>query len=516
MTIWLVWTPSSMRYRPPSLHWIIELMRHPSSYLHQRSAWFVLAVALLCVALLGVFTPSPALADDPSVEPTPPSIVIEFPTAVPGEPVETPPDPPASVEEPTATAVPIPDTPTPTLVPIQTEIPAVPVLVTPTSLPSNQWGAVVTVAVPIVFTPTSTPIPPSPTSTSTATETITTTPTASWYPPGPECNVKPGKVVLQLEVPFIHQVHDITGADGNWACGPTSVAMVLAYYGKIAPWPNNSSASAKSSSTPTGSPYGAYVTEVFTTSAHVYSSTAADPLGHSVAGLYGAICPTGLADWGLVARVLEWNGLTTQHVALTFEGVKAALKRGHPVLIGNNLTAAGHVLVAIGYTSNNQLIVNDPYGNRFASGYGSTDGQNLYYAWNCMRATNAVEVIGVYPPPATETPTPGPTDTPTITPVATDTPQATPTKKKVTPSHTAQVAGLTNSNPTAVVTSISTRLAPTPTVETLVASSSTDLSGSRLGVGLVLLFVASLVFGSAAFWMFKFDRALNRPSKSRD
>ncbi|MEO5952662.1 MAG: C39 family peptidase [Chloroflexia bacterium] len=495
-------------------------MSHLSSYLRQRPAWFVFAAALLYAALLGAIVPSRAFADDPVAEPTPPAIVIELPTAeMPAAPVDTPTAPPASVEEPTV--APVPDTPTPMLAPVQTELPAVvPVIPTVTSLPSNPWGAIVTVAVPVVFTPTSTSIPPSPTETTIPTETITTTPTPSWYPPGPECHVKPGKVVLQLNVPFIHQVNDISGADGNWACGPTSVAMALAYYGKIAPWPGTSSASAQSSSTPTGSPYGAYVTDVFTTSAHAYRSTASDPLGHPVAGLYGAICPTGLADWGLIARVLEWNGLTTQHVALTFEGVKAALKRGHPVLIGNSLTSAGHVLLAIGYTANNQLIVNDPYGNRFAPGYGSSDGQSLFYAWNCMRATNAVEVIGIYPPPATVTPTPGPTDTPTITPTVTDTPQpqATATKKKVTPSHTAQVAGLTSSNPTAptaVVTPTPRKPSATPTVETLVASSSTDLSGGRLGVGLgvglVLLFVASLAFASGAFWFFKFDRALNRP-----
>ena len=294
--------------------------------------------------------------------------------------------------------------------------------------------------------------------------------------------------------------------------------MVLAYYGKLEPWPADQASD--SSSTPLASQYGPYVTEVFTTSTHVYNTVANDPLGHPVAGLYGAICPTGLADWYLVNRVLEWNGLSTQHVALTFEGVKAALKRGHPVLIGNNLTAAGHVLVAIGYTSNNQIIVNDPYGNRFAPGYGATDGQNLYYAWNCMRATNALEVIGVYPPPPTITPTPGPTDTPTITPISTDTPTttntppATPTRKALA-SRTVQVAGLTSANPTLAVAPTARKSTTIPKVATLVASSSTELSGSRIGFGITLLILATFVFASAAYWLFKFDRALNRPARRK-
>jgi hypothetical protein len=89
-----------------------------------------------------------------------------------------------------------------------------------------------------------------------------------------------------------------------------------------------------------------------------------------------------------------------------------ALKRGHPVIIGNGLTPLGHVLVATGYASNNELIVNDPYGNRFAAGYGANDGGGMYYLWSCMRVHNALEVIGVYPPP---------TSTATVTATATAT-----------------------------------------------------------------------------------------------
>lgn len=505
-------------------------MRQPPLHIILRPAWFLLAVALLSAAFYSFVTPSPAFADDPVVEPTPTAIVVEWPTIAPPTAVAEEPTVAPGVEEPTSTvALPDTPTPTPTLVPIQTELPALPVApvvpaapVEPTSLPSNQWGAIVTVIVPATGTATPTPIPPTETSTLVPTETITGTPTPSWYPPGPECSVKPGKVVMQLDVPFIHQVNDITGADGNWACGPTSVAMILAYYGKLDPWPTEKSAHDTSpgtqtlaSTTPTGSQYAPYVTEVFTTSAHIYSALASDPQGHPVAGLYGAICPTGLADWGLVNRVLEWNGLSTQHVALSFEGVKAALKRGHPVLIGNNLTAAGHVLVAIGYTANNQVIVNDPYGNRFSSGYGATNGQHLYYAWDCMRATNALEVIGVYPPPPTITPTPGPTDTATITPTSTDTPQATSTSKpKPSPSRTSQVAGLTNAIPTATAIPTITRTAA-PKVETLVASSSTEPSVSRLSVGITLIVLATLAVGSAGFWLVRFDRALNRSGRGK-
>jgi hypothetical protein len=219
--------------------------------------------------------------------------------------------------------------------------------------------------------------------------------------------------------------------------------MVLAYYSKLQPWPGaDASASADS-----GSQFAPYVTNVYTNSDHTYSALAADPQGKMVAGLYGTISPTGLADWSRIRQVLQWHGLTSQNVSVSFEGIKAALDRGHPVLIGNDLTAAGHVLVAIGYTSNDQLIVNDPYGNRFASGYGSNDGQGVYYAWSCMRAHNAVEVIGTYIPPATATSTPEPTGTPTTVPTSTATATATVAATRAT-SEAASLAAVTPKSPT--------------------------------------------------------------------
>ncbi len=282
-------------------------------------------------------------------------------------------------------------------------------------------------------TQTATSIPTvTPTATVTPTPPATATATPSWLPPGPECKPQPGKVLLQLDVPYIHQVKDLGKADGNWACGPTSVAMVLAYYGKLVPWqdylveqgpdaadlPPQRHAPAATSHTPAltpihtatrtpvprpsrvvGADFAPYVTDVYSNSGHVYSATAPDPRGNRVAGLYGAICPTGLADWALMASVLQRHGLTTRQIGVSWEGVTAALKRGHPVLLGNGLTAEGHILVAVGYTANNQLIVNDPYGNRFAPGYGSTNGAFVPYPWQCTRTRNALEVIGAYPPP---------------------------------------------------------------------------------------------------------------------
>jgi hypothetical protein len=146
-----------------------------------------------------------------------------------------------------------------------------------------------------------------------------------------------------------------------------------------------------------------------------------------VAGLYGTICPGGLADWSRITSVIQWHGLSSRRISTSWDSIVAALKRGHPVIVGNSYTPAGHILVVIGYTNNGHLIVNDPYGNRFAPGYGGTNGKGLFYRWSCLTAHVAMEVIGTYPPPQrpTRTPTPAPTSTVTVTVAATVTPTAT-------------------------------------------------------------------------------------------
>ena len=431
---------------------------------------------LLVASLVGSI---PASADEaqPTVQ------VLASPTAAEAQPTEAPPSEPTVELPPTSPpTIYVPPTETfrviemstrvvtyapapPTSIPTQAE-PTLGYDATPsiesssevvarnTPTPEEVATAITDIEVPL---PVNTDVPATATATATTllpTDTATTTPTVTVFPtegpywePGLECSLEPGKVVVKLPVPYIHQVLDIGGANGNWACGPTSVAMVLAYYGKLEPWQDylarlaatptsqitnyelritNSTSSGVSvpeagktrtstpgakalnsksrGDTPSGTPrpglsFAPYVTEEYTNDGFTYSATARDPSGQSVAGLYGTICPNGLADWSRMAFVLKQHGLSGRHIPVTLEGVAAALDRGHPVIIGNDLTAVGHIIVAIGYTDNGNLIVNDPYGNRFASGYGGTRGEGLYYAWNCAMSRNAYEVIGVYSPP---------------------------------------------------------------------------------------------------------------------
>ncbi|MEO8287398.1 MAG: C39 family peptidase [Chloroflexota bacterium] len=422
--------------------------------------------ALLSVFALGLmlqfFSGGRAYADEvPTQDPIPPVPVVEptqvlglLPTLVAAPETPTPVPPTLPPDPPTATS-------TPEVIEAATATSTVPVeTATPVVIPTSAQP-VAGIGTPFWPVNTPTPVPPTntataiPTSTATslpATPTATATATSSWLPPGPECAPKPGKTLLKLDVPYIHQVNDVSGADGNWACGPTSVLMVLAYFGKVEPWPEYQAALATGTITVTAtarsaqasspmhidsaevgekSSFAPYLTNAYTLGGHTYSRTAPDPLGNRVAGLYGAICPTGLADWGLMSQVLDWNGLGSRQISATWENVVAALKKGHPVLLGNDLTSVGHILVATGYTDNKYLVVNDPYGNRFKTGYGANDGEGVYYSWNCSRVRNALEVIGVYTPPATPTATATATTPATATPAAAlptaDTATATPT-----------------------------------------------------------------------------------------
>lgn len=238
---------------------------------------------------------------------------------------------------------------------------------------------------------------------------------------------KAAAAAVKLPVPYIHQVRDLAdNGNGNWACGPTSIAMALAYYKRLEPWASQvagdrvsapastfqptipppisqDSVTPMPTATPTRTPtphaitgadFAPYVTNKYTAFGHTYSAVARDPSGNYLAGLYGTIAPSGLADWQEMQAVLSWHNLSSQWVSDTWDGIVGALKRGHPVLLGNQLTSEGHIILVIGYTNDGNLIVNDPYGNRFTPGYGGNDGNGILYPWKMVTPRRALEVIG--------------------------------------------------------------------------------------------------------------------------
>jgi hypothetical protein len=201
--------------------------------------------------------------------------------------------------------------------------------------------------------------------------------------------------------------------------------MALAYFSKIDPWPAGAggahlvgapaAAGAITNSlvltgtgqvkpTPTATPrpltgadIGPYVTNKYSAYGHTYGTLARDPQGRMLAGLYGTISQGGLASWNMISQVLSWHGLRGQYVGVSWDGIVGALRRGHPVLLGNLLTSEGHIVLVVGYTADGNLIVHDPYGNRLKPGYGMNDGNAVYYPWKMITPRTAMEVVGAGP-----------------------------------------------------------------------------------------------------------------------
>jgi Tol biopolymer transport system component len=230
-----------------------------------------------------------------------------------------------------------------------------------------------------------------------------------------------GSESKNLAIPYINQVWDTANSvNGNWACGPTSVAMVLSYYGRLDPWPLEAKSvkaytKSRAASPPAhpGRDFAQYITAPFTYKGRDFTHTTKDPAGHKVAGLYGSIVfPDGLAHWEAMQDVLKLYDLKPELISASWSGITAALDKGYPVILGTSLTADGHIIVARGYTAGGYLLVNDPYGNKFGkNGYGQNDGENVSYPWKNATVKLAMSVKGTI-----WTPTPTPASTATVTP----------------------------------------------------------------------------------------------------
>jgi len=74
-----------------------------------------------------------------------------------------------------------------------------------------------------------------------------------------------------------------------------------------------------------------------------------------------------------------------------FQDIHTALDMGRPVIIHGYFTASGHIIVIRGYDANG-LIVNDPYGEYFQSGYdNSRSGAGLHYSYGLIARTCSPE-----------------------------------------------------------------------------------------------------------------------------
>jgi len=215
------------------------------------------------------------------------------------------------------------------------------------------------------------------------------------------------QVQKQLSAPYIHQLWDTPDWFGGYcACGPTSTAMALAFYNKIARHPIQISVPY-----PHANDFGFYVAERY--GDHFQNRWAwdcnANLVGNSKGyGLYGFTMVSQnyrAAEYSRVRDALAKHGLTTtQDWTPTFDEVKAAIDRGHLVIMGSTkLTKAGHIVLVVGYTNDGRLVVHDPYGNFRNGTYGRYDGANSWYYWNdffrygTSSVFNFIEVHGTPP-----------------------------------------------------------------------------------------------------------------------
>jgi hypothetical protein len=233
----------------------------------------------------------------------------------------------------------------------------------------------------------------------------------------------PPKADVNLNVPYIHQLWD-TPDDfhGGWACGPTSVLMVLTYYGLLEARPIQVSSPRLHTSL-----YGWYMNNVFTHRGKTFSEKSNTKTG-SAAGLYGAVVDRIGKGWGAhwassrgrgikpvmdvflpiiknKARIIEGpkEGNTRyMQRQVAEETMKTCLDSGHPLIVSgffNN--KLDHLIVVRGYFRDAsgvlQWIVNDPYGFQTDQSY---DGNNVVYAFEEIRPKWLTVLSGPFVPQA--------------------------------------------------------------------------------------------------------------------
>ena len=190
----------------------------------------------------------------------------------------------------------------------------------------------------------------------------------------------PSRAVVSLTVPYLNQVYDApTGfRRGEGACGPTSMLMALAFFGKITPKPELVPGRYDKPSL-----YAAYLPEI-----------------------YGKVCEPGLG--AVHAKMLDYFRPQFPGVAIFYNEkatpdlVKRELDAGRPCILGTQVTSAGHIMVARGYLADGRFLVNDPAGDRERpaiapgagplAGYSKTgvrywngDGDKAVYEWDVLQ-----------------------------------------------------------------------------------------------------------------------------------
>ncbi len=181
-----------------------------------------------------------------------------------------------------------------------------------------------------------------------------------------------------LDMPYINQVYDTPDYfNGNWACGPTSSMMVLAYYKVLPEW-------SIWCSTPSGhySSYGRYISDAYRFKQIDYSFQAPDPNNKLAKGAFGFMWTGSYSPHSRMVNYYNNHGIAASlKDNPSYEDALKEVNAGRPYTVCVGLTTVGHIVVAHGTaTANHTLIFNDPYGNKNIS-YPSPNGKNVKYDW---------------------------------------------------------------------------------------------------------------------------------------
>jgi hypothetical protein len=178
-------------------------------------------------------------------------------------------------------------------------------------------------------------------------------------------------------VPYIHQVYDTPdNFNGQWACGPTSAMITVAFRGILANWDTTCSSPSKHTSH-----WGNYVSKVYTKGRTF--DIAADTASGVGYGAYGYVRqPSGYDTKGHMAEFLRYHGLdSTVDWSPTWTELKAEVDKKQPFVILTSITTSGHYKVIIGYaTAQHTMVLNDPYGDK-NRGYMNYYGKRVFYDW---------------------------------------------------------------------------------------------------------------------------------------
>jgi hypothetical protein len=185
---------------------------------------------------------------------------------------------------------------------------------------------------------------------------------------------------IHFDVPYIHQRWDTPDwFNGSWSCGPTSCMMATQFYRMLPP----DSIWASSPSPGHWSPWGNYIPVEYTFLGHTYDILGEAAGGEWVPGAHGFICREyGGAVWNYMVSFLDQHAMESAWAGQAWSTLTGQLDQGYPVVCSSTVLGSGHIILFNGYYSNHTVIVNDPYGDANAGGWGSYyNGKDVLYDW---------------------------------------------------------------------------------------------------------------------------------------